>query len=83
MLTHTHSCQYCDRTFSHNQELPLDERPVPRTCLEFRDISKFHACPEGIKARKRIAILLSASTKGCKYGCDRPCNHPLSRKADE
>lgn len=77
MLTHVHSCRYCDRTFSHSEEYPLDNRPIPKTCAELTDISRFHGCLEGIVGRRRVAIILSSSGRSrCKYSCDRPCSHP-------
>ena len=69
MLHHNHYCRHCDRNFT----CQLDAK-----CLLEFDISKLHKCLEGLKYRKRMAIMLSSEqdTAPCAYGCSRVCSHP-------
>lgn len=80
-ITHTHYCKHCDRTFSHTDELALDDRPViARTCVEMRDISKIHACDEAMAYRKAVAIRMSMSDKGCIMHCGKEgCSHVMTK----
>jgi len=70
MLHHNHYCKHCDRNFTCRLEA--------KCLLEF-DVSKLHKCQDGLKYRKRMAIMLSNDTGApCAYGCSRACSHPAT-----
>ena len=73
-------CRHCDRTFGVQTD-DVDLSGV-RKLAGIYDISRWHECPEGKTARKRVAIMLSAPDRLCKYACKRPCSHPYPEKEE-